>query len=393
MRDHYTLVAVTGLSPQVLTETVYALHREGYGVPGRVRVVTTGVGAAFLGALLLDRPGTYCARPIAPQGPGWQRLAAALDHPLPEIEVVTPSRPGEHAALADLTTSPDAALVADALYHAVHDLTGAGQPPLVASIAGGRKTMSADLQSAFSVYARPGDRLVHVLVRPEFERSDFLFPTPETGDAGLTLVDVRVPRLRRLLEGSLLDALPDDRRGLQGILAALAPVNYAERPARAELALRAGAKQRAELRLVGADGRRLGAVPLKASEAATLAVIADVLARSPGPVLSEELVGAVHVQRQREDVMAWSGTDASIAPWETTQKVSTALSTLKGALRAVPLAADAYTVVGLKSEVQNGPVRYTWEAGEAPPLSLDLSAATPSSARTQWTLAGVAAQP
>lgn len=41
--------------------------------------------------------------------------------------------------------------------------------PIVASLAGGRKAMSAILHSAFTLYARPGDRLVHVIVHPQVE--------------------------------------------------------------------------------------------------------------------------------------------------------------------------------------------------------------------------------
>ena len=394
MTDRYALLAVTGLSPQVLTETVWALADEGYGLPDEVHVVTTGTGARFVDAVLLDRPAAYKARPIEPQGPGWARLAEALGAPLPAPLVTAPTRPGEQAPLDDLTTSPDAALVADALYQRAHDLTAPGRPPLVASIAGGRKTMSADLQSAFSVYARPGDRLVHVLVDPAHERSDFLFPTPQTGDAGLTLVDVRVPRLRRLLEGPLLEALPADRRGLQGILAGLEPVNYVDRPARAELAPGAGPRKRAALRLLGADGAPLDALELKPSDAATLAVFADALARAPA-VTAAYAARDPNVQRQRAAVWAWSGYTGEPKAWEGDKDVSDAVSDLKKALAAVPRAAHALTVAGVTTTEAT---RYGWAAGQAPPLALDFSGAEGNAALAarvgaRWHLDGAHAPP
>lgn len=57
--------------------------------------------------------------------------------------------------------------------------------PIVASIAGGRKTMSYLMGSTMSILGRSDDELTHVLVDPKFERLDrnspkFYYPTKET---------------------------------------------------------------------------------------------------------------------------------------------------------------------------------------------------------------------
>jgi CRISPR-associated protein (TIGR02584 family) len=59
---HRVLLAVTGLSSQVVTETLYALAVERRWVPTRVRVVTTRCGGEEARAALL---GGALARPAA----------------------------------------------------------------------------------------------------------------------------------------------------------------------------------------------------------------------------------------------------------------------------------------------------------------------------------------
>lgn len=49
------LVAVTGASPQVLTETVYALHMQGKPIPEEVFVITTKTSKQMLVEGLFDK--------------------------------------------------------------------------------------------------------------------------------------------------------------------------------------------------------------------------------------------------------------------------------------------------------------------------------------------------
>jgi CRISPR-associated protein Csx14 len=60
---------------------------------------------------------------------------------------------------------------------AAFELTADPESTVYFSIAGGRKTMGACLAVAAQCYARPMDRIFHVLVSPEFEGCrDFFFP-------------------------------------------------------------------------------------------------------------------------------------------------------------------------------------------------------------------------
>lgn len=206
------LLAVTGLSPQILTETLYALAtgEAPAFTPTEIHLLTTATGKELARTALLHPDGGQFPALLAdyPQigQPAFDDtcihvICAADGTPLPDIRT-----PAENAAAADAITN----LVAEF----TRDKTAA----LHVSIAGGRKTMGFYLGYAFSLYARPQDRLSHVLVSSPFEsHPDFFFPpaTPrrlttrdnkhiDTADAEVTLAEIPVVRLRHGLPDGLL---------------------------------------------------------------------------------------------------------------------------------------------------------------------------------------------
>ena len=166
------LLAVTGLSPQVLTETLYALAVQATNpfVPTEVRIITTRQGAEHARLNLLS------------QQIGWfHRLRA--DYHLPEIAfgpeniLVIPTATGE--AMDDIRSPEDNTRAADFITEQVRDLTADANSALHVSIAGGRKTMGYYLGYALSLLGREQDRLSHVLVSAPYENNrDFYYPTP-----------------------------------------------------------------------------------------------------------------------------------------------------------------------------------------------------------------------
>ena len=205
------LLAVTGLSPQILTETLYALaavNEPGFA-PTEIHLLTTSTGKDLVRTVLLHPDGGHFHALLAdyPQigNPAFDEthihvIRAADGTPLPDIR-----SPEENAAAADAITALMAELTCDdtAVLHV--------------SIAGGRKTMGFYLGYAFSLYARPQDRLSHVLVSPPFEsHPDFFFPPApprqlitrdnkhiDTADAVVTLAEIPVVRLRHGLPEGL----------------------------------------------------------------------------------------------------------------------------------------------------------------------------------------------
>ena len=206
-----TLLAVTGLSPQIVTETLYALavEREPAFAPTEIHLLTTSDGARLARTALLHQDGGQFHALLKdwPQA-GKPRFDDSCIH------VITgPS--GE--ALSDIRTPQQNAAAADAITALVRELTRDPQSALHVSIAGGRKTMGFYLGYAFSLFARPQDRLSHVLVSPPFEsHPDFFFPpkTPrrlatrdgnhiDTADAAVTLAEIPFVRLRHGLPEEL----------------------------------------------------------------------------------------------------------------------------------------------------------------------------------------------
>jgi CRISPR-associated protein (TIGR02584 family) len=200
------LLAVTGLSPQVVTETLYALAvapPEGARfVPTEVHLITTAEGAEHARLMLLD-PGDGRYFELC-QEHGLAGAGIAFDES--HIHVV-PGADGQ--PLADITNEADNTAVADFISERVRAFTADGESALHASIAGGRKTMGFYLGYALSLYGRPQDRLTHVLVSRPFEADhQFYFPPARprrliirdrpvhTSEARVMLADIPFVRLR-----------------------------------------------------------------------------------------------------------------------------------------------------------------------------------------------------
>lgn len=218
------LLAVTGLSPQIVTETLYALaHAAPPFIPTEIHLLTTADGARLAKAALLH-----------PDGGQFHALLA--DYPVlgrpgfdeHDIHVITTP---DGVPLADIRTPEENAAAADAITALVTQLTRDDDAALHVSIAGGRKTMGFYLGYAFSLYARPQDRLSHVLVTPPFEsHPEFFFPPArprrlttrdnrhiDTAEAVVTLAEIPVVLLRH----GLPRGLQEGRTSFNATVAAL----------------------------------------------------------------------------------------------------------------------------------------------------------------------------
>ncbi|HIE55737.1 MAG TPA: TIGR02584 family CRISPR-associated protein, partial [Chromatiaceae bacterium] len=212
-RQERILLLVTGLSPQVVTETLYALavNQETPWIPTQMHLITTleGRKRAEL-ALLSEDPGWF---PRLLRDYDLPAIAFDTDH----IHVLTDPA-GQ--PLDDIRTPEDNERAADQITDLVRRFTSEAETAVHASIAGGRKTMGYYLGYALSLFGRPQDRLSHVLVSEPFESSwNFFYPTPyrqvietpkgalaDTWEARITLAQIPFVRLReelpqRLLEG------------------------------------------------------------------------------------------------------------------------------------------------------------------------------------------------
>ncbi len=205
------LLAVTGLSPQVVTETLYYLTRKANPafVPTEVHLLTTAEGAERARLTLLS------------DDPGWfHRLCR--DYGLPDIEfseeTIHALKTADGTPVGDIRTCDENRLLADVLTETIRSLTADPDCALHVSIAGGRKTMGFYAGYALSLFGRPQDRLSHVLVADLFESNrEFYYPTPyskvihthdnrplDTRDAQVDLAEIPFVRLRGGLDDRLL---------------------------------------------------------------------------------------------------------------------------------------------------------------------------------------------
>ncbi|MEW6245653.1 MAG: CRISPR-associated ring nuclease Csm6 [Nitrospirota bacterium] len=167
MRD--VLVAVCGLTPQVVTETLWALHHRTPPIhPTQIWILTTLAGRDQCLRALLGLKGAlaryiseYRPKPVPRCGPNSIILLETAD--------------GE--PLDDVRTERDNRAIADQIAEFIRKQTSRADTRLHCSVAGGRKTMGVLLAAALQLYGRPDDRLYHVLVPPEFEsHPEFYYP-------------------------------------------------------------------------------------------------------------------------------------------------------------------------------------------------------------------------
>lgn len=207
------LLAVAGLSPQIVTETLYALavQRKPSFVPTEVQLITTEEGAQRAQLSLLH-----------PDTGHFRRLCA--DYGLSNItfgsEQIHVLKGAQGEPLQDIRSPEDNTGAADAITEIVHTLAQDEKAAVHVSIAGGRKTLGFYLGYALSLYGRQQDRLSHVLVNAPYEsHRDFYYPTPKSTlihddnrrrhydaqDAIVTLAEIPFVRLREGLDRALMD--------------------------------------------------------------------------------------------------------------------------------------------------------------------------------------------
>ena len=166
------LLCVSGLSPQIVTETFYALAvaQKNKWIPNEIRLLTTTRGADNARKMLLDEKNGWFVRLCH----DWNLKKPKFDESC--LDLLSDM---DGNALDDIRDDDDNMIAADFIARRVKQLTSDNTTQLHASIAGGRKTMGFFLGNAMSLFARPDDQLSHVLVSSPFEgRAEFFYPSP-----------------------------------------------------------------------------------------------------------------------------------------------------------------------------------------------------------------------
>jgi CRISPR-associated protein (TIGR02584 family) len=198
------LLAATGLSLQIVTETLYALilERKPSFVPTEIHLITTTEGAQNAEIALLDHSHGRFIEFCEQYG-----INGKIHF---DSECIHLIRGHDQKPLSDIRSPEENTLAANAITALVRELTADPTCAVHVSIAGGRKTMGFYLGYALSLFGRAQDRLSHVLVSEEFESNPgFYFPPPQpemlltldkkrvsTRQAQVTLAEIPFVRLR-----------------------------------------------------------------------------------------------------------------------------------------------------------------------------------------------------
>ena len=197
------LIFVAGATPQIVTETIYALAMQNPSIHADELHIITHCQGKQLIMQKLGKDGVLqqlCKEYGIPQLP----LSDA------NFLVITDQDGNE---LSDIRTVADNEQAGDQI--AAFLRTKAAEPlvRLHCSLSGGRKTMTHYMGIAFQLFARQWDRLYHVMVAPEFEKVEQFFYPPKqpqqlnvknrtgeviinTADANVSLVQLPMIYLR-----------------------------------------------------------------------------------------------------------------------------------------------------------------------------------------------------
>ena len=204
------LITVTGMSPAIITETVYSLARESpIMIPDKIIAITTTSGKACIVKELFESN-------------VWSQMLKDLKVPKDKcafsrashfLRVLLSSGKSEDAE--DIITTKDNHIAADCILGTLREFTENPDTRVIFSIAGGRKTMSVLGALSMTLLGRSQDRLCHVLVKPPFDSPAmaprFYYPntrvkkysmpdgkTYSVQPSDITLCDIPFPRNRDL---------------------------------------------------------------------------------------------------------------------------------------------------------------------------------------------------
>lgn len=169
------LFLVTGMTPQIITETIWALacdpKNDDKWIPDEIHVLSTQDGLTQIKSRLF-------ADGILQQFKNDYPQVRHIQFDQQNLHVIEGA---DHTALNDLKTPEDNEFAANAICEKIRLFTSDDQVTLHVSIAGGRKTMGFYAGYALSLYGRAQDRMSHVLVEEKFETArDFFYPTLES---------------------------------------------------------------------------------------------------------------------------------------------------------------------------------------------------------------------
>ncbi len=194
------LICVTGLTPQIVTETLFCLSYKEKIPIDEIYVLTTKRGKE----VILGRD-KHPSTPKTPLKEEIYNLCKKYKFKEPLFEendthIIVAKE--ETIELPDVRSDKDNILFPNRICEFLRMKSSDPENVLYCSITGGRKSMSVHLANALSIFARENDRLLHVLTKEEHEFKGF-YPKTRKEINDLELADIPFVRLRPIISAEL----------------------------------------------------------------------------------------------------------------------------------------------------------------------------------------------
>lgn len=198
MKTKNTLVAVTGLTPQIITSTLYCLNRQKGVEIDEVFVATTSKGRDVI--LGIDQEFRF--KPLKEQ---IEEMCSKFKFKIPKFipnkNIIVAEE--ESVEVPDLRSEEANRIFPNVLCRFIKQQASDLYNTLYCSISGGRKSMGVYLALAISLFGKENDKLVHVLTTPENERNKLPYPLNKTQENEFDLTEIPFVRLRVVLQDFL----------------------------------------------------------------------------------------------------------------------------------------------------------------------------------------------
>lgn len=190
------LICVSGLTPQIVTETFFCLAVKEKTSIDEIYVLTTKRGREVM--LGKDK---HPSTPNTPFKIEIENLCKKYKIRKPAFEendkhIIVAKE--ESIELPDIRSDRDNILFPNKVCEFIRDKSADPNTILFCSITGGRKSMSVHMANALSLFARENDKLLHVLTREEHEFKAF-YPISKTEIKDLELSEIPFVKLRSIL--------------------------------------------------------------------------------------------------------------------------------------------------------------------------------------------------
>lgn len=200
------LIALSGLSPQVITETVFALYKFNKILVDEIIILTTSEGKnrIYKNTVINSKTGIKTKYNLKDE---LKRLSKICKFTIPAVnhnKITVHCADDEDIELTDVSTILQAKAFPELIIRVLKKYTQNDNNVIHCSLSGGRKTMSFYMGMALSFLGRENDKLWHIVASKEFESSGKYFPEKKSEVSALTLSEISYVNLRPVLKQLLM---------------------------------------------------------------------------------------------------------------------------------------------------------------------------------------------